>query len=69
MVKEQQEYTLHSANGLDYKVIIENVNLYRSPEEIYAVNIIDPNGTSYYSQYGDLYFCGDDFIKKCVLIK
>lgn len=55
---------LHSENGLIYKVEILNINEYRPPEMKYACNIIDPNGNSYFSTYGDYYFCGDDFIQK-----
>lgn len=62
---EDEELILHSSNGLDYKVIIENYNPFRPPEMAYAVDLIDPNGVSYLEDKGDYYFCGQDFIDKC----
>ena len=64
--KVGDKLTFHSDNGYDYQVIIENINNFRPDDMKYAVNIIDPNGISYYESYGDLYFCGDSFIDKCI---
>lgn len=64
-VKQGDILYLNSENGLTYKIEVISVNFYRPPEMIYAINIIDPNGNSYYMSYGDFYFCGQDFIDKC----
>ena len=68
-IKVGDRLVLNSSNGMTYKVIVKNVNEFRPPETKYAVNIIDENGNSYYDSKGDLYFCGDDFMDKCELIK
>lgn len=65
-IKVGDRLILNSSNGMTYKVIVENVNEFRPPEMKYAVDVIDENGNSYYNQQGDLFFCGDDFIEKCV---
>lgn len=66
MYKVGDKLTLHSENGLDYQVIIENINNFRPDDMKYAVELIDENGNSYFESYGDLYFCGDSFLEKCV---
>lgn len=66
MYKVGDKLTLHSENGLDYQVIIESINNFRPDDMKYAVELIDENGNSYFESYGDLYFCGDSFLEKCV---
>ena len=66
-VCEGQELVLHSSNGLDYRILVENINDCRPPEMIYAIDVIDPNGNSYYMTSGDWYFCGQEFIDKCTV--
>lgn len=64
-VKEDEELVLHSSNGLTYQVEVISVNTLRPPDMIFAVNLIDPEGHSYYTETGDYHFCGEDFIRKC----
>lgn len=54
-----------SENGLTYRVEIVSINEFRPPENKYAIDLIDPNGNSYYDAYGDFAFVGQDFIDKC----
>ncbi len=56
---------LDSENGMKYTIEVINVNDYREPSMKYAVDMIDGNGVRYSDAYGDYYFCGDDFIRKC----
>ena len=63
-LKEDDELVLHSKNGHDYRVVIANINRFRPPEEIYAVDVYDENGT-HHSPNGDVAFVGEDFIKLC----
>lgn len=65
MVHKGDKYTLRSSNGMNYKIEIINVNSCRPPDMIYACDIIDANGVSYYEAEGDWYFCDDDFLAKC----
>lgn len=67
-VKEGNKYILHSENGLDYKVVVINVNDYREPSMRYAIEITDLFGVSYLNTAGDYLFCGDDLINKCEFI-
>lgn len=64
-VKKNDKLIFNSENGLKYDIEIININDFRPPEMKYAINLIDPDGNSYYSAYNDYYFCGEDFIQKC----
>ena len=61
MAKVGDKFILHSANGMDYKIEIVNVNYYREPSMWYACDVTDENGVS----SDDVIFCGDDVINKC----
>lgn len=61
MAKVGDKFILHSANGMDYKIEIVNVNDYREPSMRYACDVTDGNGVS----NDDVVFCGDDLINKC----
>ena len=60
-MKVNDEYVLHSSNGMDYKIIIVNINDYREPSMKYALDVWDGNGVSCGE---DVYFVGDDFFNK-----
>lgn len=53
-------YILHSENGMDYKIEIININYYRPPEMLYAVDVYDENG----NHSEDVTFLGDEFFKR-----
>lgn len=61
MAKVGDKFILHSENGMDYKIIIENVNDYREPSMRYAIDVEDGNGI----HPDDVMFVGDDFLSKC----
>jgi hypothetical protein len=63
MVEVGDRYILNSENGLCYDVEIVNVNHFREPDRIYAIDVYH-KGTSIYR---DVVFVGDDFINKCTL--
>ena len=60
-MKVNDEYVLHSSNGMDYKIIIVNINDYRESSMKYALDVWDENGVSCGE---DVYFVGDDFFDK-----
>ena len=64
-VEKNDVLYLDSENGLTYKIEIISINEFRPPDMIYAINLIDPDGNSYYDAYGDFAFVGQDFIDKC----
>ena len=64
-VEKDDVLYLDSENGLTYEIEIISINEFRPPESKYAINLIDPNGNSYYDTYGDFAFVGQDFIDKC----
>lgn len=68
-IKAGDTYVLHSENGMDYKILVDNVNYCREPSMRYAVDAIDPDGNSYYRAVGSLFFCGDDFMSKCEYVQ
>ena len=61
MVKVGDGYILHSDNGMDYRIVIININHYREPNAIYGAIMCDNNGI--YAE--DIIFFGNDFINKC----
>lgn len=61
MAKVGDKFILHSANGMDYKIEIVNVNYFREPSMFYACDVTDGNGIT----SDDVIFCGDDLINKC----
>ena len=61
MVQVGDRYVLHSNNGMDYSIIIVNINHYREPSAIYGASICDENGV--YAK--DIVFFDDDFLSKC----
>ena len=61
MVEVGDKYILHSINGMYYDIEIINVNYFRPPDEIYAADIYDGNGT----YVGDVMFFGEEFLRKC----
>lgn len=65
MYKVGDKLVLHSENGHDYDIEVININEFRPPEEIYGVDIYDDRGV----YYGDVYFCGEDFLNKCEVVK
>ncbi len=64
-LKQGDKLLLHSKDGHNYKIVIENINYYRPSGMIYAVNMINDCGISYFDIYGDYLFCGEDFISLC----
>jgi len=68
-IKPRDRLIFHSENGRDYIVEVCNVNDFREPSMKYAIDLINPNGVSYYELYGDWFFCGDDFINKCEYVE
>ena len=60
-MKVNDEYVLHSSNGMDYKIVIVNINDYREPSMKYALDVWDGNGVFCGE---DVYFVGDDFFNK-----
>lgn len=66
MYKVGDKLTFHTENGLTYQIVIHSINNFRPDDMKYAVDIIDGNGNSHYESYGDLYFCSDSFLEKCV---
>lgn len=64
--KEGDILYLNSVDGNTYKIEVVSVNSCRPPEMKYAIDVTNPAGNSYYTVYGDFYFCGQDFIDKCV---
>ena len=61
MYKVGDKLVLHFRDGHDYKVEVVNVNDSRLPEERYGVDMWNDEGI----YYGDVYFCGEDFLSKC----
>lgn len=62
-VKVGDRFILHSKNGLDYDIEVVNVNMYRPPDQIYAIDIwLKPYGQSVNK---DVIFVGDEFIGMC----
>lgn len=57
--KAGDKFILHSSNGFDYTITIENVNNCRPPDEVYATTSCGPAGT-----HPDILFYGDDFFDK-----
>ena len=53
----KDEYVLHSVNGLDYKIIVININNCRPPDMKYGLDMWDNNGI----YIGDVMFVGEDF--------
>lgn len=53
----RNKYILHSLNGIDYKIIIININDCRPPEMKYGLDVWDNNNV----YIGDIIFVGDDF--------
>ncbi len=64
-VKVGDRFILHSTNGLDYEIEIVNVNMYRPPDQIYAIDMW-LNGQEVYD---DVIFVGDEFIGMCEAVK
>lgn len=65
--EEGDKLLLHSQDGHDYKITIENINPYREPGMVYAVDMVNDQGVSYYDIYGDWLFCGEDLLDMCVM--
>lgn len=59
--KVHDELILHSENGMDYKIVIVNINTLREPGMEYAVDMWDGNGV----YAGDVLFVGKEFLDKC----
>lgn len=68
-VQAGDKFVLNSENGKRYIVTVKNVNDYRPPDMKYAVDVIDSQDNSYYKEYGDFWFCGDDFLGDCERIR
>ena len=64
-IKPRDKFILHSENGKNYKVTVINVNYFREPSMVYALNIVAPDGADFYETYGDWFFCGESFFKNC----
>lgn len=60
-VKVGDKFILHSTNGLDYDIEVVNANMYRPPNEIYAIDVW-LNGEPLND---DVIFVGDEFIGMC----
>jgi len=60
-VKVGDRFILHSTNGLDYDIEVVNVNMYRPPDMIYAIDMWH-NGQEVND---DVIFVGDEFIGMC----
>ena len=60
MYKIGEKFILHSDNGLDYDIEIVSINPCRPLEERYGVDMYCEG-----EYYGDVYFCGEDFLNKC----
>lgn len=54
---------LHSQDKNDYYINVVNINEFRPPNEIYGVDMFLND-----VYYGDVYFCGEDFLDKCELL-
>lgn len=65
IVRENDVLKMDSENGMTYTVEIISINEFRPSDEKYAIDLIDGNGNRYSDSYGDVYFCGDDFINNC----
>ena len=64
-VQVGDKFLLDAENGRTYVMTIKNVSEYRPPDMKYAVDVIDCKNNSYYKEYGDFWFCGDELINKC----
>ena len=58
-IRVGDKFILHSSNGFDYTMTVENISDHRPPDEKYAVTSGGPCGT-----YPDIMFHGDDFFEK-----
>lgn len=56
-IKFNDEFILHSKNGMDYKIIVVNINDLREPSMKYGLDVWDGNGV----YAGDVLFVGDSF--------
>lgn len=56
-IKLNDEFILHSKNGMDYKIIVVNINDFREPSMKYGLDVWDGNGV----YAGDVLFVGDSF--------
>ena len=62
-IKVDDEFVLHSSNGMDYKIVVININYFRPPESVYACDVWDGNGV----YAGDVMFFDEDFFNQdCV---
>ena len=62
-IKVDDEFILHSSDGNNYKIVIYNVNYFRSPDMTFAVLIYDEDGNYIKNSYDD-FFIGEDFFIK-----
>lgn len=60
MYKEGDKLILHSSNGHDYEITIENVNEYRPPEAVYACEMYDDEGHD--CTPDDYFFCSEEWL-------
>ena len=60
MVKIGDKFILHSSNGLDYTIIINNINDCRPPEMIYGIDVYLKN-----KRCNNIDFCGENLLSKC----
>ena len=58
-INVNDEYVLHSQNGMDYKIIVISINNFREPSMKYGLDVWDGNGV----YCGDVMFVGDDFFE------
>lgn len=57
-IRVEDKFIYHGVDGIDYSLVVENINDHRPQDEKYAVTWSDPEGV-----YQDFY--GDDFFEKC----
>lgn len=60
-INVNDEYVLHSENGMDYTIKVIGVSNYRPPELKYACDVYDGNG----NYAGDVMFFGEEFFNGC----
>lgn len=57
-IKTGDKFILHSSDGLNYTIVIVNVNTFRPPDMTYACDVFNEKGLMCNQ---DLLFIGDDF--------
>ena len=56
-ISVNNKFVLHSSNGHDYRIEVVNINFFRPPDMVYAIDVWDDNNI----YMGDVQFVGEDF--------